>query len=105
VTRVLRRASDLCARFDGEALVCSALGQQPHELTRLVEQIIDNVRRLGLHNPRAKLGRHLTIRTAVIPCPPGTCDDPESMIAKAVSDLRADSVPPSLGSEARTAES
>jgi PAS domain S-box-containing protein/diguanylate cyclase (GGDEF)-like protein len=105
VTRVLRRASDLCARFDGGALVCSALGQQPHELTALVEQIAGNVRRLGLHNPRAKLGRHLTIRTAMIPCPPGISDDVEQLIAAAVSDLRAGTAPPSLGSDARGAES
>jgi PAS domain S-box-containing protein/diguanylate cyclase (GGDEF)-like protein len=88
VTRVLRRAGDLCARYDDCALVSSVLGQEPNEVARLADMIAENVRRLGLHNPRAKLGRYLTIRTALIPCPPGTNDDAEAMIARALKDLR-----------------
>jgi PAS domain S-box-containing protein/diguanylate cyclase (GGDEF)-like protein len=89
ITRVLRRAGDLCARYDDCSLVSSVLGQQPSDVTRLADQIADNVRRLGLHNPRAKLGRYVTVRSALVACPPGVNDEPETLIARALKDLRA----------------
>jgi PAS domain S-box-containing protein/diguanylate cyclase (GGDEF)-like protein len=101
VTRVLRRASDLSARYDDSALVSSVLGQQPSDASRLADQIADNVRKLGLHNPRAKSGRYVTIRTALIACPPGANDDVEVLIARALKDLRAKEA----GSDARAVES
>jgi PAS domain S-box-containing protein/diguanylate cyclase (GGDEF)-like protein len=88
VTRVLRRASDLSARYDDCALVSAVLGQQPADASRLADQIADNVRKLGLHNPRAKTSRYVTLRTALIACPPGPNDDPEVLIARALKDLR-----------------
>jgi PAS domain S-box-containing protein/diguanylate cyclase (GGDEF)-like protein len=88
VTRVLRRAGDLCARYDDCALVSAVLGQTPAEVTRLADQIVDNVRKLGLHNPRGKTGRYVTIRTSLIACPPGSSDDSEQLIARALKDLR-----------------
>jgi len=88
VTRVLRRAGDLCARYDECALVSAVLGQTPSEVSRLADQIVDNVRKLGLHNPRGKTGRYVTIRAALIACPPGTNDDLEQLIARARKDLR-----------------
>jgi PAS domain S-box-containing protein/diguanylate cyclase (GGDEF)-like protein len=88
ITRVLRRAGDLCARYDDCALVSAVLGQEPKDVSRLADLIVENVRKLGLHNPRSKLGRYLTIRTALIPCPPGANDDAEAAIARALKDLR-----------------
>jgi PAS domain S-box-containing protein/diguanylate cyclase (GGDEF)-like protein len=92
VTRVLRRAGDLCARYDDCALVSAVNGQEPSQVSRLADQIADNVRRLGLHNPRAKLGRYVTIRTALIACPPGSNDDPENLIERVLKDLRSKDV-------------
>lgn len=88
VMRTLRRAGDLCARYDDSTLVASVLGQEPAEVQRLADQITDDVRRLGLHNPRSKSGRYVTIRSAVVGCPPGPEEDTDSVIARAQADLR-----------------
>jgi diguanylate cyclase (GGDEF)-like protein/PAS domain S-box-containing protein len=88
ITRALRRAGDLCARYDDSTLVATALGQSLEEVRSLAEQIADNVRRLGLHNPRAKGGRYVTVAYAVVPCPPGSADDAEPLIAQARAELQ-----------------
>ncbi|HEX6997097.1 MAG TPA: diguanylate cyclase [Gammaproteobacteria bacterium] len=82
VTRTLRRASDLCARYDDSTIVASVLDQRPAEAEPLAEQIAANVRRLGLHNPRAKTERYVRVRTGVAACDPAN-DDPEAAIARA----------------------
>jgi diguanylate cyclase (GGDEF)-like protein/PAS domain S-box-containing protein len=87
ITRTLRRAGDLCTRYDDSTLVAAAVGQAPEELRRLADQIADNVRRLALHNPRAKSGRHVTIRCAVVACEHGNAEDVETVIARARSEL------------------
>lgn len=88
ITRTLRRAGDLCARYDASTLVASVLGQQADEVRGLAEQIAANVRRLGLHNPRARSGRSVTVQSVVIECPPGTTEDPETLIVRAQAELR-----------------
>jgi len=88
VMRTLRRAGDLCARLDDTRLVAAVLGQQPGEVEVLAEQIAANVRGLGLHNPRAKSGKHVTIRTAVAGCGPGSHEEPEALIARAQAQLQ-----------------
>jgi diguanylate cyclase (GGDEF)-like protein/PAS domain S-box-containing protein len=90
IMRTLRRAGDLCARYDDSMLVASVLGQELDEARKLAEHITDNVRRLGLHNPRAKSGRSVTIRSSVIACPPGVEDDAEVVIARAHAQLRSE---------------
>jgi diguanylate cyclase (GGDEF)-like protein/PAS domain S-box-containing protein len=92
ITRTLRRAGDLCARYDASTLVASVLGQQAEEVRGLADQIAENVRRLGLHNPRSKSGRYVTVQSVVVACPPGTTDDPETLIVRAQAELhgRAD---------------
>ena len=90
IMRTLRRAGDLCARYDDSMLVASVLGQGLDETRKLAEHVADNVRRLGLHNPRAKSGRHVTIRSSIIACPPGVEDDAEAVIARAHAQLRAE---------------
>ncbi|HEY8521226.1 MAG TPA: diguanylate cyclase [Gammaproteobacteria bacterium] len=94
VTRTLRRASDLCARCDDSTIVASVLDQRPAEVEPLAEQIAANVRRLGLHNPRAKTERYVTVRTAVAACDPA--DDPEAAIARARRALAAEPEPQAL---------
>lgn len=88
ITRTLRRAGDLCARYDDSTLVAAVVGQEPDEVQRLVDQIADNVRRLGLHNPRGKSGRYVTVRSAVTGCPPSAGDDAENVVARALAELR-----------------
>jgi PAS domain S-box-containing protein/diguanylate cyclase (GGDEF)-like protein len=89
ILRTLRRAGDLCARYDDATLVAAVVGQAPEEARYLATRIADNVRGLALHNPRAKFGRQITVETAVVGCPPGTQDDPETLITRALSSIRA----------------
>ena len=88
VMRALRRAGDLCARYDDSVLVAAVLGQAPEEVGHLAHQIAENVRRLGLHNPRAKHGRHITVNSTVVGCPPDSGEDAESIVARALAELR-----------------
>jgi PAS domain S-box-containing protein/diguanylate cyclase (GGDEF)-like protein len=92
IMRTLRRAGDLCARYDDSILVASAIGQEPGEFKALVDQIAENVRKLGLHNPRAKHSRHITVRSALVGCPPGVYEDPDNVITRALADLRGAAV-------------
>lgn len=89
VQRTLRRAGDLSARYDDSTLVAAVVGQAPEEARNLATRIADAVRDLALHNPRAKLGRHITVETAIVGCPPGTEEDPETLITRALASMRA----------------
>jgi diguanylate cyclase (GGDEF)-like protein/PAS domain S-box-containing protein len=89
IMRTLRRAGDLCARYDECTLVASVIGQDSSEVQRLADQIAENVRKLGLHNPRAQLGRYVTVRSALVSCHPDKGDDTESAINQALEILQA----------------
>jgi diguanylate cyclase (GGDEF)-like protein/PAS domain S-box-containing protein len=88
IMRNLRRAGDLCARYDGTTLVAAVVGQSADEAGRLADQITSSVRRLGLHNPRAKSERYVTMRSAIVPCGAGTNDDVETLVLRARGELR-----------------
>lgn len=91
VTRTLRRSSDLCARCDDATIVASVVDQQPREVEPLAERIAEHVRRLGLHNPRARTARYVVVRTAVVGC--GGLADADEAIARVTGALDdADSV-------------
>jgi diguanylate cyclase (GGDEF)-like protein/PAS domain S-box-containing protein len=87
IARTLRRAGDLCARYDDSTLIAAVVGQTPEEAQRLADQVAENVRRLGLHNPRAKQDRYIRILSAVAGCLPGTGDDAETVIERAQVEL------------------
>ena len=93
IMRALRRAGDLCARYEDGTLVAAVIGQHASEVQPLVERIADSVRQLKLHNPRAKSSRHIETRVLVIGCPPGAHDDPEPLVARALAESRAAEVP------------
>jgi len=65
ITGALRRAGDLCACDDRQRIVAMTLGHDVEELSRVVERIAANVRRLGLYNPRGRSGRYLTVSAGV----------------------------------------
>jgi len=92
IMRALRRAGDICARYDDQTLVAAAIGQHASEVQPLAERIAASVAQLRLHNPRAKSSRHIETRAIVIGCPPGAHDDPEPLIARALAESRG-SVP------------
>ena len=89
IMRTLRRAGDLCARYDDTTLVAAVPGQTPDDVRHLVDQIADNVRQLGLHNPRGRSGRHIAVRPVLIGCPPGTQDDAEVLVTRGLAEQRS----------------
>ena len=92
IMRTLRRAGDICTRYDDVTLVAAVIGQHASEVQPLADRIAESVAQLRLHNPRAKSSRHIEIRAIVIGCPPGAHDDPEPLIARALAESRG-SVP------------
>jgi PleD family two-component response regulator len=91
--RALRRAGDLCARYDESTLVAAVIGQHADEMRPLADRIAENVQQLKLHNPRGKMSRYITTRASLISCPPGAHDDPEPVIARALAEVRGSDAP------------
>jgi diguanylate cyclase (GGDEF)-like protein/PAS domain S-box-containing protein len=92
IMRALRRAGDLCARYEDGILVAAVIGQHASEVQPLVDRIADSVAQLRLHNPRAKSSRYIGTRVLAIGCPPGAHDDPEPLIARALAEARGGDV-------------
>ena len=88
IMRTLRRAGDLCARYDDTTLVAAVIGQHSSDVQPLTERIADGVAQLRLHNPRAKGSRYIETRVILIGCPPGAHDDPEPLIERALAEAR-----------------
>jgi diguanylate cyclase (GGDEF)-like protein/PAS domain S-box-containing protein len=92
IMRVLRRAGDICARYEDGILVAAVIGQHAADVQPLADRIADSVAQLRLHNPRAKSSRYISTRVLAIGCPPGAHDDPEPLIARALADARGNDV-------------
>jgi PAS domain S-box-containing protein/diguanylate cyclase (GGDEF)-like protein len=92
IMRTLRRAGDLCARYEDGILVAAVIGQHASEVQPLVDRIAESVAQLKLHNPRAKSSRYIETRVLAIGCPPGAHDDPEPLIARALTESRGHEV-------------
>jgi diguanylate cyclase (GGDEF)-like protein/PAS domain S-box-containing protein len=97
IMRALRRAGDLCARYDDTTLVAAVVGQHASEVQPLAERIAEGVGQLKLHNPRAKGSRYIETRAIVIGCPPGAHDDPGPLIERAIVDARGDKLAARVG--------
>jgi len=93
IMRALRRAGDLCARYDDTTLVAAVIGQHADDVQPLVERIADGVEQLKLHNPRAKSSRYIETRVTIISCPPGAHDDPEPLVTRALAESRGEAAP------------
>jgi diguanylate cyclase (GGDEF)-like protein/PAS domain S-box-containing protein len=93
IMRTLRRAGDLCARYDDSTLVAATLGQEARDAQPLADQIVNNVKQLKLHNPRAK-SRTIAVRVTLIGCSPGVYEDPEPAITRALAESRSDDARP-----------
>jgi PAS domain S-box-containing protein len=92
IMRALRRAGDLCARYEDGILVAAVIGQHASDVQPLTDRIAESVAQLKLHNPRAKSSRYIETRVIAIGCPPGAHDDPEPLIARALTEARGDVV-------------
>jgi diguanylate cyclase (GGDEF)-like protein/PAS domain S-box-containing protein len=66
VSASLRRATDLCARFDGDAIVAAVFGHDAAEASRLLDRIAENIDGLRIHNPHGRKQRFLSVRSAVV---------------------------------------
>jgi diguanylate cyclase (GGDEF)-like protein/PAS domain S-box-containing protein len=97
IMRALRRAGDLCARYDDTTLVAAAVGQHAGDVQPLAERIAESVAQLKLHNPRAKGSRYIETRAIVIGCPPGAHDDPGPLIERAISEARGTNLAARVG--------
>jgi diguanylate cyclase (GGDEF)-like protein/PAS domain S-box-containing protein len=93
IMRAMRRAGDLCARYDDSTLVAAVIGQHASEVQPVADRIADSIAQLRLHNPRAKSSRYIETRVTLIGCPPGAHDDPEPLITRALTESRSADVP------------
>lgn len=89
----LRRAGDLSTRCGDDTLTAVVNGQDFGQASELAQRIAANVRGLGLHNPRARSGRYVTVNVGVSSCTPGPDDAADSLIERARADLHAADVP------------
>jgi diguanylate cyclase (GGDEF)-like protein/PAS domain S-box-containing protein len=83
ISGTLRRAGDLCARYNDTMLVAAVLGQDVAQAASLAERIVANVRGLRLHNPRASLGRYITVESALSGGVPRPEDDVDALVERA----------------------
>jgi len=89
VISALRRAGDLCARAAETTLIALVQGQEIDEARALALRIAQNVRGLGLHNPRARWGRHVTVGIGVAGGKITADTHPETVIKQAEEELRS----------------
>jgi diguanylate cyclase (GGDEF)-like protein/PAS domain S-box-containing protein len=87
VAGTLKRAGDLCAVWGSDAIVALIHGQETAEAGRLGERIAQNVRSLGLHNPRARLGHYVHARVGIAAEVPSADEQVEDLIDRAHLDL------------------
>jgi PAS domain S-box-containing protein/diguanylate cyclase (GGDEF)-like protein len=86
VAGAFRRAGDMCARRDDATIVVATRSLDEIQIDALAAQLADKVRGLGLHNPRARSGRYLTIRCASTHAVPGS-DEAEMLVERCYSEL------------------
>ncbi len=80
---MLRRAGDLYARYDDTRLVAAAVGSGVADAERLGNRIVQNVRELHLHNPRARGDRYVHVEMALSCGVPRPADHTDSLVEQA----------------------
>lgn len=83
VTRSLRRTGDLCGCDDSGRIIALVHGQDSEQVADLVSAISADIRRLGLHNPRGRSGRYITVRAGVAAGTPSSNRYLEDLIGQA----------------------
>ena len=89
ISGAMRRAGDLCARWDDTLIAASSVGQEPAQADTLVERIVANVRGLKLHNPRSPSGRYVGIIAASTGGVPSPSDDADTLLGRVKTQLAA----------------
>ncbi len=91
VTGLLRRAGDLCGCEEGQRIVALSRGQDEEQVRVLTDRIAGNVRRLGLHNPRGRSGRYVTVSVGVAAGKPSSKDYLKTLLKEAHAKLGKES--------------
>ena len=86
IAGTFRRAGDLCARFDSASFAVSVCGQDCGEARRQGLRVEEKARSLGLHNPRARAGRYVSVRSVVVEADVAA-DDVDQLIDRAKVEL------------------
>jgi diguanylate cyclase (GGDEF)-like protein/PAS domain S-box-containing protein len=89
----LRRASDLSARCGDAGFAAFVRARDEPEARHIAERIAANVRGLGLHNPRGRSGRYVTLRVGVTAGALQADEDADSLISRARASMPADRAP------------
>jgi len=87
--RCLRRASDVAARLDGAnggKLIVLSHGSNEEGVTEFAERIAAAVRGLGIHHPRSKVERFVTVSFEVAMLKPGGKIDAATILEKLTAD-------------------
>ena len=88
IRRCLRRASDVAARIDGRDgayLVVLSHGSDEAGVHGFAERIAGAVRELGLHHPRSRAGRFVTVSPAVALAEAGKDLEPDTFLERVVA--------------------
>lgn len=100
VTSSLRRTGDLCGCDDSGRIIALVHGQDNDQVGSLVATISANIRGLGLHNPRGRSGRYITVRAGVAAGIPST----NRYLEELINEARATLEPPQpVNTERRSA--
>ena len=86
IAGTFRRASDLCARYDGSMLAVALTGQDEAQAAELIALVERKARSLGLHNPRGRQGRYVFVRGAAVTADPAS-EDVDALTARAEARL------------------
>jgi len=87
ITGAFRRAGDLSARCDETTFVVAVPGQRADQIAPLASRVAEKVRNLGLHNPRAQSGRHVTVRSVLADA---EGEDAAALVARVKAQLSSD---------------
>jgi diguanylate cyclase (GGDEF)-like protein/PAS domain S-box-containing protein len=99
IVRTFGRASDVSARLDATSFLVSIQDQNLAEAKDLVQIVAQKTTGLGLHNPRGKVSKHISLRSAIVESDTNV-DSATQLIERAREALEGGSTATSMGSSA-----
>ncbi|MDE2294517.1 MAG: diguanylate cyclase [Gammaproteobacteria bacterium] len=83
----IRRASDPVARVDGGRFLVATPGVDHEQALRIAQKIVERVRELRIHHPRATVRRYVTVSVGVAVAIPDDREDPAMLLERARAQL------------------
>jgi diguanylate cyclase (GGDEF)-like protein len=83
IAAAMRRASDVCARFDDDEFVVLGISMEPPSAVLHAESILARVRALAVHHPRSPTGRYLTMSCGIVTAVPARGSECEAILEAA----------------------